>query len=541
MASGRGSTRTAFLNFFKSMFGCGVLSLPHAFEQAGLYAGVVAYVLIAAVCCYTMRLVIRCKHMLQPPPPPPPPPLAMPALLPLCEKQAAAGGGSSSSSSNSSSSSSSSSSSCGGRVLITYGDVAFEVLGPAGKLCVDAQLILLELLFNAGFLIVIASTLHTLLPDAFGAWGAADAGRSEAAWVALLFAPIAALSCTRWLRDLWPLSAFGLLVYLVGVMGLTYWRGAAQLGRHARPVLDDDHSGGGSGGSGGSGMIIPFEWSGVRWSTLPLFCGTAMYSLEGVLMALPTAASMVDERQAEAVMAWGMALVCAFFCAFGAFGYAAGFGGCDIVLACLPDDGATAAVRVCLVLSLIASSPIQIYVIAESLEPLLFGGGGGGGGDGGNGRGGGVCCGAQRSERQALLGHSGGAAGGATKWQSRGLRVCICFVTSLVAVAVPDFAVFTDVVGNLFQPIIGFMFPSLLFLLIRRSGKAAAAAAAAGGGGGGGGGGSGGAAGHPPGRRLTWREAAGDAAGMWSIAVALMGLFAIVVGMRSTVEEIADG
>lgn len=30
----------------------------------------------------------------------------------------------------------------------------------------------------------------------------------------------------------------------------------------------------------------------VVWSTLPLFCGTAIYSLEGILMSLPTAASM---------------------------------------------------------------------------------------------------------------------------------------------------------------------------------------------------------------------------------------------------------
>ena len=64
---GRGSARAAFLNFFKSMFGCGVLSLPHAFEQSGLVAGVVSYVLIAGICTYTMQLVIRCKHMLQPP------------------------------------------------------------------------------------------------------------------------------------------------------------------------------------------------------------------------------------------------------------------------------------------------------------------------------------------------------------------------------------------------------------------------------------------------------------------------------------------
>ena len=51
----------------RSMFGCGVLSLSHAFEQSGLVNGIVAYCLIAGICSYTMTLIIECKHMLQPP------------------------------------------------------------------------------------------------------------------------------------------------------------------------------------------------------------------------------------------------------------------------------------------------------------------------------------------------------------------------------------------------------------------------------------------------------------------------------------------
>ena len=101
-----------------------------------------------------------------------------------------------------------------------------HLLGVArlAQLAVDFQLVLLELLFNAGFLIVISSTLDTLL------------GGGAVAWVAAMFVPIAALSCTRWLRDLWPLSAIGLGVYLIGVMGLTYWRGAVAFHHHIFPM-----------------------------------------------------------------------------------------------------------------------------------------------------------------------------------------------------------------------------------------------------------------------------------------------------------------
>ena len=48
--------------------------------------------------------------------------------------------------------------------LVTYGDVANAVLGRWGKRAVDVQLVLLEGLFNAGFIIVSASTLHKLHP-----------------------------------------------------------------------------------------------------------------------------------------------------------------------------------------------------------------------------------------------------------------------------------------------------------------------------------------------------------------------------------------
>ena len=53
----------AFLNFVKSMFGCGVLSLPHAFEQSGLWAGIATFLAIGGLCTYTMVLIVRCKHM----------------------------------------------------------------------------------------------------------------------------------------------------------------------------------------------------------------------------------------------------------------------------------------------------------------------------------------------------------------------------------------------------------------------------------------------------------------------------------------------
>ena len=83
-----------------SMFGCGVLSLPHAFQQSGLYAGIVFYLLTAVVCTYTMNLLIKCKRMLS-------------ATHPH---------------------------------LVTYGDVAGVVWGAWGKGLIDFGVVFLELM-----------------------------------------------------------------------------------------------------------------------------------------------------------------------------------------------------------------------------------------------------------------------------------------------------------------------------------------------------------------------------------------------------------
>ena len=94
--------------------------------------------------------------------------------------------------------------------------------------------------------------------------------------------------------------------------------------------------------------------------------------MEGIFIALPTAASMRQERRcAMPVIALMMAMTSVLFGGFGAAGYAAGFGDCPLILNCLPETALTRAVQWCLVLSLLVSSPIQLYIISESLEPML--------------------------------------------------------------------------------------------------------------------------------------------------------------------------
>ena len=71
----------------------------------------------------------------------------------------------------------------------------------------------------------------------------------------MLFPVITALACVPFLASLWPLSMFGMFVYVAGVMGSLY----VHIAREAE-----------------AGHIHP-SYTPVEWDTLPRFMGTAVY------------------------------------------------------------------------------------------------------------------------------------------------------------------------------------------------------------------------------------------------------------------------
>lgn len=55
------STIQAFGNTIKSFVGVGILALPYAIKQSGLWAGIIGLVVIGFVSAYTMKILVRCK------------------------------------------------------------------------------------------------------------------------------------------------------------------------------------------------------------------------------------------------------------------------------------------------------------------------------------------------------------------------------------------------------------------------------------------------------------------------------------------------
>ena len=162
-----GTTTGACLNFFKQMFGAGILALPRAFRWSGLYGGIGSFALVLVVSSYSMHLLIMCFHTVR-------------------KKQPVG--------------------------PLSYAALGRAVFGPLGGNLLGVLIIILEGCFCTGWIIVAAEQIlavcgHELL--------------SRSAWIFLILQPtIAVLCCFPHLSRLWPLSFLGLLVYcVVGAVG----------------------------------------------------------------------------------------------------------------------------------------------------------------------------------------------------------------------------------------------------------------------------------------------------------------------------------
>lgn len=253
--------------------------------------------------------------------------------------------------------------------------------------------IILEIAFCSGFIIVILSNMEAIFPH------------FSRIWVTLMLFPFLTIfSWIRWLKDLWLPSTFGALVYLVGVMGVTYYNGITE------GSIDDS--------------MPP-----ALWTTLPLFCGTAVYSLEGINVVLPVESSMSKTEKAPLVIGGGTVLYALSVTAFGAFGYAYGFGECGIITDCLPPGITTTIIRVALSISLVISHPITLYPATEILEDVLF------------------------TPKTTHLGH-----------KSRLLRTFLVLLTCIIAASFRDFAIFSNLIGCVLLSIVGFIIPPALHM-----------------------------------------------------------------------------
>jgi hypothetical protein len=94
------------------------------------------------------------------------------------------------------------------RELKTFASVGRALFGLWGDYAIQFQIILMELAFCSGFIIVICDNLRTLF------------GISQIMVVLALAPVLTLLAWIKWIKDLWWIALIGLFVYFVGILGV---------------------------------------------------------------------------------------------------------------------------------------------------------------------------------------------------------------------------------------------------------------------------------------------------------------------------------
>ena len=289
------STREASVNFFKSLFGAGILALPHAMHTVGLQLALCCYLLIAGLSCYTVWLLLESKRMASE---------QMqrkrrrPLMMHHDDAEEEIEGVQAS--------------------LKTFEDLTGYLLGHKCAVFVALTICIVEICFCTGFIIVIIDNVQEVLPDV-----------SREIVVGMLAPVLLLLGQIRWMADLCIYSFLGVVVYLVGVM--------------ANSVLFSlDH------------WQQPADLFVCKWENVLAFLGTATYALEGICLVLPVENSMEDKRKGVKMATGSLAAYGLLSGAYAAIAYGGGMGGdeCKIVTDCLGNGSSATYLRVALAVAL---------------------------------------------------------------------------------------------------------------------------------------------------------------------------------------------
>ncbi|KAM7470990.1 hypothetical protein LguiA_009173 [Lonicera macranthoides] len=348
-----------FANVFIAVVGAGVLGLPYTFKRSGWITSLITIFSVAALTYHCMMLLIHTRKKLE---------------SPLSFSK-----------------------------ISSFGDLGFAVCGPVGRFAVDIMIVLSQAGFCVGYLIFIGDTLanlfHSTPPNSnhFNLsekiWGISP--KSFYIWGCFPFQ--LGLNSIPTLTLLAPLSIFADIVDL-GAMGVV--------------IIEDV-------------MMIVDKWPVVRaFGSFSMFfygLGVAVYSFEGVGMALPLELEMKDKPKFGRTLGFTMFFIAVMYGSFGALGYFAfGERTKEIITANMGKGVMSMLVQLGLCVNLFFTFPLMMNPVYEVFERR--------------------CC----EGRYSL-------------W----VRWVVVLGVSLVALLVPNFADFLSLVGSSTCCALGFVLPSL--------------------------------------------------------------------------------
>uniref|UniRef100_A0A7S4QKV0 Amino acid transporter transmembrane domain-containing protein n=1 Tax=Ditylum brightwellii TaxID=49249 RepID=A0A7S4QKV0_9STRA len=349
------SSSKAFLTFFKSLFGAGLLSLPNVLGKVGLPLGIILYTLVASGCTVTCFMLVEARDVTE-----------RFLLLPQQQRQSYQ----KQQGENNDKEACIEKSKEGTKQknhyhLVTYGDLASILLGPRMASLTRWIIIVLNFLFSAGLVIVICENIVPILfrTSSSRLYTEEEEMDHRRTLGYILFPIISVALQIPWLQDMWIISALGLLVYTVGVMGSTIYSSFLTIT------------------SASSLSMTPTDLWQWKWNGIPSFLGSAVYAMEGINLTLPTVHSMEDKSKSAHVICSALLTYGAVTLSFASVGYAGGLGGgpgtmrtkgeCDVVTNCIIPEELQIVMQIALSLALLLSIPVMMYPTTEMLEVML--------------------------------------------------------------------------------------------------------------------------------------------------------------------------
>ncbi|KAK4405400.1 Amino acid transporter AVT3C [Sesamum angolense] len=351
-----------FANVFIAIVGAGVLGLPYTFMRTGWLTSLIMIFFVAGLTYRGMMLLIATRRKLEDSP------------------------------------------HCAFSKISSFGDLGFAVCGSVGRFAVDSMIVLSQAGFCVGYLIFIGNTLSNLFssPLTLSAaspkiWGVS--AKSLYIWSCFPFQ--LGLNSIPSLTLLAPLSIFADIVDL-GAMGVVMVQDALVFAKQM-PLVE------------AFGTLSTFFYG----------LGVAVYSFEGIGMALPLESEMKDKSKFGKILGLTMIFIAAMYGGFGALGYFAfGENTRDIITANMGKGLLSSLVQVGLCINLFFTFPLMMNPVYEVFERRFWDG------------------------KYCL-------------W----MRWMLVLAVSLVALFVPNFADFLSLVGSSTCCVLGFVLPALFHYL----------------------------------------------------------------------------
>lgn len=356
------SQTKTFANVFISIVGAGVLGLPYTFMRTGWLTSLLTIFLVAALTFRGMMLLIHTRKKLED--------------SPLVTSQK----------------------------IASFGDLGFVVCGSLGRFSVDALIVLSQAGFCVGYLIFIGNTLANLFSSSF-MLSASDPQifgvSAKALYIWSCFPFQLGLNSIPTLTLLAPLSIFADIVDL-GAMGVVIVEDALIVAKQM-PLVET------------FGTVSTFFYG----------LGVAVYSFEGIGMALPLELEMKDKSKFGKTLGLTIFFIAALYGGFGLMGYFAfGENTKDIITANMWKGPLSTIVQLGLCINLFFTFPLMMNPVYEVFERRFWDG------------------------KYCL-------------W----LRWTLVLAVSLVALFVPNFTDFLSLVGSSTCCVLGFVLPALFHYL----------------------------------------------------------------------------